>query len=176
GVFVEIVPDSAYNIIMHYEYTYRNTPGDYWRFYMSNIYHQWTAVVNVVFTIAAFALLIAKFRGAHPILQAGMIFLCCIFPVLQPLAIWLRAKKQAESIKPETTLTFDDGGFGIRVKTHRQYILWRDFQGVSRRWDLTVLLPDEAHAYLLPDRVTGEEKEALFRDVSNAINKVKKNE
>lgn len=154
---------------MKYRYTYRNTPGDYWRFYMSNIYHQWTAVINVVFTAAILALIIARFREAHPVFQALMLFALLIFPVFQPLAIYLRARKQALAIKVDTTLTFEESGFGILVKTHRQQIAWKDFHGVTRRADLIVLMPDEIHAYLLPDRVTGEERTALLTDMKRVL-------
>ncbi|MCR4763245.1 MAG: hypothetical protein K5696_06925 [Lachnospiraceae bacterium] len=159
---------------MHYEYTYRNTTGEYWRFYMSNIYHQWTAVVNVVFTAAALVLIAVRFSGAQPVLQALMLLMASAFPVIQPIAIWLQAGKQAKAIQVDTTLTMDDSGFGIRVKNHRQLILWRDFTGVRRRFDLTVLLPDENHAYLLPDRVTGAEREQMLRDVREAMEKHRK--
>ena len=150
---------------MHYTYTYRNTPGDYWRFYMSNIYHQWTAIVNIIFTMAAIALVIARFAEASAFLRGLMIFPCLIFPVFQPLALYLRARKQALAIRVDTTLTMDDTGFGIRVKDHRQLILWKDFKGVLKRWDLLVFMPDETHAYLLPGRVSGTDKENLYSDV-----------
>ena len=79
------------------------------------------------------------------------------------------ARKQALAIRVDTTLTIDDGGFGIRVNAHRQRILWKDFKGVTRRWSLTVLMPDEVHAYLLPDRVTGDAREQVFRDVEAMV-------
>ena len=41
---------------MRFEYTYRNTPRDYWLFYMGNIYRNWTGIINVIFT-ATIALL-----------------------------------------------------------------------------------------------------------------------
>ena len=154
---------------MDHSFTYRNTPGDYWRFYMSNIYHQWTAVVNIVFTFAVLALIIARFRDASSVFQALMILALLIFPVFQPLAIYLRSRKQALAITVDTTLTFDEGGFGIRVRDHRQRILWKDFHGALLRADLIVLMPDEIHAYLLPDRVTGEKKESLIADLKRVL-------
>lgn len=154
---------------MRYEYTYRNTPGDYWRFYMSNIYHQWTAVVNIVFTLAALVLIIARWRGAHPILQGLMALAFLLFPALQPLAVYLRSRRQAAAIREDTTLTIEDGGFGIRVRAHRQKILWKDFHGAMSRAGLIVLMPDEIHAYLLPDRVTGGDREKLVQDLKRVL-------
>lgn len=138
---------------------------------MSNVYHQWTAVVNIVFTIAAFVLAVAKFAGAHPFMKAVMVLLCLLFPVIQPLAIYLKARSQALRIRVDTTLVISDEGFGIQVKEHRQLIRWKDFKGIIKRWGLLVLMPDEVHAYLLPDRVTGDNKESVFQAVNGTINK-----
>ena len=154
---------------MKEEFTYRNTPGDYWRFYMSNIYHQWTAVINVVFTAAALALIIARWGSAQAFFRGLMILALLIFPLFQPLAIYLRSRKQALAIKVDTTLSFDEGGFGIQVKAHHQRILWKDFHGVICRADLIVLMPDEVHAYLLPDRVTGERKQELLGGLKRVL-------
>ena len=154
---------------MHHEYTYRNTPGDYWRFYMGNIYHQWTAVVGIVFTLAALALIIARWQGAHPILKGLMLLAFLLFPAGQPLAVYLRSRRQAGAIREDTTLVFEESGFGIRVRSHRQKILWKDFHGATSRSGLIILMPDEIHAYLLPDRVTGEDRRLLVEDLKRVL-------
>ena len=159
---------------MHHEFTYRNTPADHWLFYMGNIYHQWTAVVNIVFTIAALILVVARFRDAHPVLQALMLMALFLFPVIQPLVIFSRAYAQARAVTVDTTLIMEDDAFTIRVKSHTQRIPWRDFAGVIARPGLIVLMPDEIHAYLLPDRVTGGARRQVLDDVRAALKRAGK--
>ncbi len=148
---------------MKYQYTYRNTPSDYWQFYMGNIYRNWTGAINVIFTAAFFVLTVRKW-AEYPLWARGLCVLAVlIFPLFQPLAVWGRAVRTAENITEETTLGFDGSGMEIRVKDHVQRIPWDRFfdRGLLRLRGLLVVIPDGNHAYLLPDRVTGGEKEAL---------------
>ena len=103
-----------------------------------------------------------------------MIMLILLFPVLQPLAVYGKSLRQAGSIKVDTTLNISPSGFDIIVKDHRQHILWKDFKAILRRSSLTVLMPDERHAYLLPDRITGERREALQKYVQEMIDREQK--
>ena len=146
---------------MKFEFTYRNTAEDFFRFYMGNVYSQWTAVVNVVFTGALIGLTVSRWGSSGPLFRAVMVFGMLLFPVLQPLALYLRSVKSAEGIRPETTLRFDDSAMEIIVNEHRQRIPWKNFSAPVRRPGLVVIGPDGMHLYLLPDRVTGEQKEAV---------------
>ena len=50
---------------MRYEYTFRNTPGDYWKFRMENHYRNWTGLVSIVYTLSMLALTIAKWNSTN---------------------------------------------------------------------------------------------------------------
>ena len=148
---------------MKYQYTYRNTPADYWRFYMGNVYRSWTACINVLFT-AAFLILSVRRWAAAPLWGKGILVMAVLlFPVFQPLAIWGRAARTAEEIREDTTLGFSDAGMEIRVRDHVQRIPWKKFtgKGAVKLRGLQAVSLDGSHLYLLPDRVTGKEKEAL---------------
>ena len=73
---------------MRYEYTYRNTPGDYWKFRMENYYRNWTALVSIVFTLSILALTVAKWNATNGLGKALMVICLLLFPVLQPLYIY----------------------------------------------------------------------------------------
>lgn len=148
---------------MKYQYTYRNTPADYFRFYMGNVYRNWTGIINVIFT-AAFLVLAVRKWAEYPLWARALCILAAlIFPLFQPLALWGRSVRQAESITEDTVLSFDGSGMEIRVQDHVQRIPWNRFfaRGLVKLRGLLVVIPDGNHAYLLPDRVTGAEKEAL---------------
>ncbi len=156
---------------MRFEYTYRNTPGDYWRFYMGNTYSQWTGIVNVIFTAAFIALAVSRWTDTNILGKILMVLAVMIFPVFQPLAIFLRSLRQAGAIKPETKLSFGEKGIGITVEAHHQDIGWEKAQLPVKRPGLLVVFPDSQHAYLVPDRVTGEEKQELERYIIAHIKK-----
>ena len=145
-----------------YSYTYKNTPGDFLRFRLGNTYSQWTGIVNVVFT-AAMVGLIARFWNATNGLGKGLMVLgVLLFPLFQPLAMWLSGIKQAASIEPETTLELTEQELVIRVLVHEQRIPWKKCAGLQRRLGITILIPDASHAYLLPDRVTGSKAKEVY--------------
>lgn len=155
---------------MQYEFTYKNTPADYWKFYMGNTYKQWTGIVNVVFTAAMIALIVSRWQMTNGLGKTLMVIALLIFPVFQPLAIYLRSVKESASIRPETTVRFDENGMEILVQSHRQHVAWKEFYPPMRRPGLTVVIPDAAHAYLIPDRITGEQKEPLYQFIAQQVN------
>ena len=156
---------------MRYEYTYRNTPGDYWKFRMENYYRNWTAIVSIVFTLSILALAIARWNSTNGLGKAILIILLLVFPVFQPLFIYMTSIRDAQSVQVDTTLSFDTTGMEIKVQKHVQRIPWKSFvpdekgggMAIGRK-SMLVVVPDQVHAYLLPNRVfrsDAEKKELL---------------
>ena len=105
---------------MRYEYTYRNTPGDYWKFRMENYYRNWTALVSIVFTLSILALIIAKWNATNGLGKALMVIFLLVFPLFQPLYIYLISIRDAQALQVDTTLSFDETGMEIKVQKHLQ--------------------------------------------------------
>ena len=147
---------------MEYRFTWRNTPGDFFRFRFSNLYRQWTVIVNIVFTAAFAALIYAKWSDTNLLGHILMIVGLLMFPVIQPAAVYIASWLEARKIPYETELTFDEKGMGIQVKEHRQFIRWPDFHGAKMRRGYLMVIPDGNHAYLLPDRVLEDRKQELY--------------
>ena len=151
---------------MKYEYTYRNTPEDYWLFRMENYYRNWTALVSVVFTVSLLALTVSKWNATNGLGKALLILFFLLFPVFQPLAVYFTSIRDAQAIKVDTTLSFDEKGMEIRVREHRQRISWKNFvpdvRGggtVMLRKSMLVVVPDQVHAYIIPNRAFRNEEE-----------------
>ena len=83
---------------MKYEYTFRNTAGDYALFYLGNTYHSMMAIVNLIFTAAMIALAVAKFGSLGIAFRGVLIFGIILFPVIQPLAIYVRSTKDVKQV------------------------------------------------------------------------------
>lgn len=157
---------------MKFEYTFRPTASDYMQFYLGNTYHSMMAAVNVIFTCAMVALAIAKFGETNVLGKILIILAICIFPVFQPLAVYLRSRRDAARVNQEDTwVGFNDSGMHIRVKQHEQIILWRDIYPAVVRKSMVICAPDGVHAYLLSNRVLGDTKDAFVTYYSENVQK-----
>ena len=168
---------------MKYEYTYRNTPEDYWLFRMENYYRNWTGLVSVVFTASILALMFSKWNATNGLGKALLILFLLLFPVFQPLLVYFVSIRDAQAIKADTTLSFDETGMEIRVLKHVQRIPWKSFvpdeKGggmVIQRRSMLVVVPDQMHAYLLTNRVLGtdDEKKRLYAFMTEQLKKAGK--
>ena len=86
---------------------------------------------------------------------------CCLFPILQPLAVYLSAGKLASGSGEDTEIRLDD--VGIQVKVGILTIRFRGENGKDRKaagdgHHFT----DPSHGYLLTDRVIGEDKATFY--------------
>ncbi len=151
-----------------FSYRFRNTKEDFFLFNMSNIYSQWTAIVNIIFTVAMIILLIARWNQSGDAFRILMILGVMLFPVIQPLFIMMRSARQAESITEETSLEFDNSGMMIQVRNHKQQINWDDFNGVIKRPGTLIVMPDGKHAYILTNRVVHDEMNDLYEFIKEA--------
>lgn len=147
---------------MNYAYTFRNTAGDFWWFRIENTYRSWMAVINAVFTAAMIALAVSRFSETNLLGKVLIVLGILVFPVIQPLAMALAAAREAKRIPVDTTVSFDDAGMHIQVQDHRQTVRWHDFHYVQKRPKMLLAVPDGQHAYLLPNRILGQDKEPLY--------------
>lgn len=157
---------------MKFEYKFRNTKGDYFIFNMSNIYSQWTALVNIIFTVAMAVLIVARWSDAHLFFKGIMVFGLCLFPVIQPATIYIRSSAQAESIKDETLLYFDDAGMHISVNSHSQMIKWKNYKATINRPFVLIPVPDGQHAYILTDRILKGQRKELYNYIQGRKQRV----
>ena len=175
---IRLTKETGSQILMKYEYTYRNTPEDYWKFRIENYYRNWTALVSVVFTLSILALTLSKWNATNGLGKAILVLLLILFPVIQPLFTYFTSIRDAQAIKVDTTLAFDEKGMEICVQKHIQRIPWKKFvpneKGggmVILRKSMLVIVPDQIHAYLIPNRAfgTAKEKEVLFSFITGQL-------
>ncbi|MCR4588926.1 MAG: YcxB family protein [Lachnospiraceae bacterium] len=148
---------------MRFDYTYRNTAADYWMYFFCNIYTRWTGFINLVFIASVIALMISRWGTSGAFGKSVMVFALSLFLVIQPIALWIRSVKQVEIIgEVDTRLILAEGGLTISVRGHNQHINWQDYRGTVKRPTFLLLMPDEQHGYILPNRVMGKDREAAY--------------
>ena len=79
----------------------------------------------MVFTVAMILFTAKFFRTSGDLMQMLMLFGCLLFPVIQPIAIYLKAKGQAKTMPKDVELSFDDAGLHVTVGKEKESIGWK---------------------------------------------------
>ena len=154
---------------MRYTYTYRTTARDLWQLSMYYIYGSMAGLCNIIFTVAAFALVFSRWDQAQGIVRCLIVLGCCLFTVIQPLMIYAKAKKQAAGITQDTQVSIDDSGLYIRVGDDTSDLLWKSVKRISRKPAMIIIFSDTTHGFIFTNRVLGNEKEEFYRYASSKV-------
>ena len=100
---------------MTYQFKSEVTAGDFWKLTMSRTYRSVAGVCNMVFTVAMILFTAKFFRTSGDLMQMLMLFGCLLFPVIQPIAIYLKAKGQAKTMPKDVELSFSDARHGYML-------------------------------------------------------------
>lgn len=155
---------------MKFKYRYRNTGLELWQLSMYYTYGSVVGMCNLIFTAAVIALTISKWNTAGSIWRFFLVLGCCLFTVIQPLAVWLKAKKQAAAVREDTEVGFDDAGIHIRVGEAASDIAWSSIRRISKKPTMIILFSDTTHGYVLTNRVLGKERDAFYEYVTAKSN------
>ncbi len=156
---------------MEYKYVYDFKPADLWKMTMRKIYRSFTCIINVVFTVAAIALLIRFWGETGSFLRFCMIFLVLLFPLVQPLAVYGNCVKQLENVPANMTLTFNDRGLHVESADKTDDVPWRKIANAIRDRDKVTVLCEDGFGYMLLNRTLGEQKESFYEFLCSKIRK-----
>ena len=135
---------------MRYHFKYRNGVKEMWELAMIYQYSSLVGVVNVVFTFAM-AVLAGASYGNH---WMGWLIVSAIgtiyFPLIQPLIIFARCRKNAVKIQEDTELAFSEEHIYITVGEQHQTLTWKEIYAVRRFLNLTVLYTGRGHGLVIP--------------------------
>lgn len=155
---------------MRYRFKYQITASDILKISMHSIYSSMIGVSNIIFTIAM-SLLAVKLWGEVSIFVKMLLILgVCLFPVIQPIAIYIRAKRQVDAVPNDLEIAFDDSGMNIKSKKHSSKLKWNEIKRITKRPNMIIIYTKSGHGYLFPNKVLGEEKEEFYRFIVSKIN------
>ncbi len=156
---------------MSYRFNYQTTTFDFWQLSMYYTYGSLIGVCNVIFTVAMF-LLTAKFWGEVNILIRILLLLaCCLFTVIQPLGVYVRARKQVSALPKDMEIEFDDAGVHVRTGNQNSHLKWKAIKRVAKKPTMIVVFSTTTHGFLLTNKVLGEQKEEFY---AYLVSKIKK--
>lgn len=156
---------------MKYKFTYQTTAFDLWQLSMYSIYGTMVGVCNIIFTVAML-LLTAKFWGAVNIFMKVLLILAiCLFTVIQPAVVYIRAKKQIAAVPQDMEIGFDDHGVHVKTQNQTSDLKWKTIKGISKKPSMVVIFSTTKHGFVLTNKVLGKQKEAFYNYVLSKIQK-----
>ena len=156
---------------MKYLFAYRTTAFDLWQLSMYGIYSSMAGVCNIIFTVAML-LLSAKFWGdTNNFVKIILIIATCLFTVIQPSVIYVRAKKQAATVPHDMEIGFDDQGIHVKAGNQNSDLKWNTIKGVSKKPSMIVIFSTAKHGFVLTNKILGKQKEALYDYIVSKIQK-----
>lgn len=154
---------------MRYQFIYRNTAADLWQLSMYYMYGSMVGVCNVIFTAAVFALALARWESFGLPFRCLLVLGCCLFTVIQPLAIYFRSVRQARDITEDTIMRFDDKRIYIQVGNVSTYMGWERMKRISKKPTMIILFSDTTHGYVLTNRVLGRNREDFYKFLTEHV-------
>ncbi len=143
---------------MRYQFAYQTTAFDFWQLAMYNTYGSIIGVCNVVFTVAMIVLTVRFGESVHEVLLALLILASCFFPVIQPMMLYIQAKKQVASLPQQMTIGFDDQGVHVTAGENRSDLPWNTIKRIMKKPTLIVIFSTATHGFLFSNRVLGKQK------------------
>ena len=113
-----------------YHYTYFSKPQDLVVLGLDHTYHQYTGLINIVFTIAMLILLIARWNAWGILGNIFLVIAFMIFPVFQPLAMYLHGRKVIGPKPSEIDMTIEEDAMHIRSEGKQTTIQWERIAGL----------------------------------------------
>lgn len=150
---------------MRYHFVIDVTPFDFFKMSMKKTYRSLVGMCNIVFTVAAIALTVRFYFSVSDLVQLLLVIMCLIFPLIQPLGVYLRSKSLAARIPLGLTLDVGEGGITVSLADKSEKIEWKRVRGLIDNEDMLVLRVDGNNGYFLTNRVLGEERDSFIKYV-----------
>lgn len=156
---------------MKYKFIYETKSFDLWKLSMYSVYGSMVGIFNIIFTVAMI-LLTAKFWGEVNILiKILLIIAVSLFTIIQPAAVYMRAKRHIATVPHDMEIGFDDNGIYIKTKNENSELKWNTIKGVFKKQNMIVILSTNKHGFIIKDDMLGKEKEDFYKYVVSNINK-----
>ncbi|MFA5577674.1 MAG: YcxB family protein [Tissierellaceae bacterium] len=154
---------------MEYRFKYQPTALELWKLSMYGIFSSLVGITNIIFTISMLLLSIRFWGSAQIIYKIVLIIGICLFTCIQPLAIYLRARKQMGEIPLDMEIFFDEEGIKIISSEGETNLIWKSIKGVKSKADITTIYTTDKYGLILSDRILGSSKEEFLIFLSSKL-------
>ena len=147
------------------------TAGDLWKFSMHHANSGMKGMVNLIFTVTALFLLAARWTTLSMGQRLLLVVCALLFSVWQPVLLYWKARRQARlpAIAQTIRLTFGREEVTVAQGDQKLAFTWDKIARLDRLKDMAVMYMDRVHAYLIPERVLGEQAESFDQMVQQCL-------
>lgn len=147
------------------------TAGDLWRFSMHHANSGFKGIFNLIFTVAAFFLLVVRWNTLVFSQRLLLVVCALLFSVWQPVLLYWKARRQAKLPAITQTIFLTLGQEEVTVEQGEQKLAftWDKIVRLDRMKDMAVMYMDRVHAYLIPGRALGEDSEGFDQMVQKCL-------
>lgn len=153
------------------KYRFKNgvRPVDFWILSMHHTYHSTVGLCNIIFTAAMFALTYRYIGKVNDILEVLMVIGCVLFPILQPVFVFMRAKAQAAMLPENLELEFDDRGLLVTLGGQKQDIPWNKIVSATKEYNMVIIRSDAKHGYIISNKMLGNQRDEFWTFLQSKI-------
>lgn len=137
-------------------------PMDLWKLSMYHTYHSVIGACNVIFTCAMFIASYFLMGKTNDVIEVLLIFGCLLFPVIQPVLLYLRSKSQVAGVPKDMELLFNERGLHVTVGEQHESIPWKKIKGMTKEHNMVIIHSDERHGYILTNRAMDGKRESFL--------------
>ncbi|MGL5437770.1 MAG: YcxB family protein [Lachnospiraceae bacterium] len=149
------------------------TAKDLWQFSMYHTNNGLRGGFNIIFTLAALYLLVVRWAGMG--VSNRLLMICCalMFTVIQPLMMFLKARRQVKTPAMQQPMVLVFGEKGLHVEMGGQDIdfEWDQMGRMDKKPTQIILYMDRIHAYLIPNSELAGKEEDFFEMIRTHLPK-----
>lgn len=154
---------------MKFHFKCKIGPWDFWFLSMKKTYSSPVGLVNIIFTLAMMGLSVKFISNVNDFMQVLLVLLCLIFPVIQPIFVYFKAKSQTMLIPANLEFDIDDAGIEVSVGNQKELIKWKRVKGIIKESNMVIIRVDDRNGYFLTNRALGKDKEEFIQFIEGKI-------
>lgn len=135
------------------------TVKDMFLFLLQHSYRGVSLLADAIVTFGAVGLLLAGFGEGDPVKIGALIFVALLFPVIHPLQLYFKARKQVKKndvFKKPLDYTLTDEGITLSQGAEAQSFTWADVYQVRENRSQMLVYTGRVYACVWPKRALAE--------------------
>lgn len=148
---------------MNFRFENKINTLDVWKLSMYNIYHSIIGVYNAIFAVAIVLMTVKLWDPTKQVIMTFLVVCCVTFPIVQPISIYLRARRQVKAIPKDMVYEIDDTGIHITIGSgNRTHVTWNRVRDIQKNFGMLIFVIEDGKGYMLTDRTLGSQKAELL--------------
>ena len=154
---------------MKYKFNYQTSAFDLWQLSMFGIYGSIIGVCNIIFTVAILLLATKFWEDVSSFIKILLIISISLFTVIQPIAVYIRAKRQIATVPQDMEIGFDDNGIHIKTSNQNSDLKWSTIKGVIKKPSMIIIFTTMKHGFIITNKMLGKQKETFYDYIVSQI-------